>query len=187
MAETKNGQNLMGLCNENIPMAGPIVKLKFVRKIRGKALERCLKEGSDALLVKLEEGLAPYDGVALGLQWKDFYWKVEEFINLFEDLDREDKELFSNALVSASYTNPKSLCKSLLHIRERYGVDTAKRMFSLATLFRDTEIGTVGELYYYCKSRRLHFAPMLYLIPIYAKGDKRIDWENLIYKFVLCI
>lgn len=121
------------------------------------------------------------------MQWKDFYWKVEEFINLFEDLDREDKELFSNALVSVSYTNPKSLCKSLLHIRERFGVDTAKRMFSLATLFRDTEIGTVGELYYYCKSRRLHFASMLYLIPIYAKGDKRIDGEDLINELSWCI
>ena len=78
----------MAFC-DNKPIAGPIVKIKLVQKMRGKALERYLKEGSDALLVKLEEGLAPYDGVALGLQWKDFYWKVEEFINLFEDLDRE--------------------------------------------------------------------------------------------------
>ena len=59
---------------------------------------------------------------------------MEEFINLFEDLDREDEALFSNALVSVSYTNPKSLCKSLLCIKERYGVDTAKRMVS--TQFR---------------------------------------------------
>lgn len=125
MADSKNGRKFMAFCDENMPMAGPIVKLKLVRKIRGKALERCLKEGSDALLVKLEEGLAPYDGVALGLQWKDFYWKVEEFINLFEDLDSEDEALFSEALVSDFYTNPKSLCKSLLHIRERYGVETA--------------------------------------------------------------
>lgn len=176
----------MAFC-DNKPIAGPIVKLKFVQKMRGKALERYLKEGSDALLVELEEVLASYDGVALGLQWKDFYLKVEEFINLFEDLDCEDKELFSNALVSAFYTNPKSLCKSLLHIRERYGLNTAKRMFSFATLFRDTEIGTVGELYYYCKSRRLHFASMLYLIPIYAKGDKRIDGDDLLKELSWCI
>ena len=84
----------MAFC-DNKPIVGPIVKLKLVQKMRGKALERYLKENSDALLVELEEGLASYDGVALGLQWKDFYLKVEEFINLFEDLDGENEKLFS--------------------------------------------------------------------------------------------
>ena len=140
----------MAFC-DNKPIVGPIVKLKLVQEMRGKALERCLKEGSDALLIELEEGLALYDGVALGLQWKDFYWKVEEFINLFEDLDSEEEELFSEALVGDFYSSPESLCKSLLSIKEQYGTETAERMFSFATLFHDTTIRTVWDLYNYCK------------------------------------
>lgn len=186
MAESKNGPNFMAFCDDNISMAGPIVKLKLVWKIRGKALERYLKDSSDALLIELKEGLALYDGVALGLQWKDFYLKVEEFVNLFEDLDSEE-ELFSEALVGDFYSSPESLCKSLLRIRERHGVDTAKRMFSFATLFHDTTIRTVWDLYNYCKSRRLHFASMLYLIPIYAKGNKRIDGDDLLKELSWCI
>ena len=186
MAESKNGPNFMAFC-DNKPIVGPIVKLKLVQKMRGKALERYLKDSSDALLIELKEGLALYDGVALGLQWKDFYLKVEEFINLFEDLDSEEEELFSEALVGDFYSSPESLCKSLLRIRERHGVDTAKRMFSFATLFHDTTIRTVWDLYNYCKSRRLHFASMLYLIPIYAKGNKRIDGDDLLKELSWCI
>ena len=176
----------MAFCN-NKPIVGPIVKLKLVQKMRGKALERYLKESSDALLVELEEGLASYDGVALGLQWKDFYLKVEEFINLFKDLDGENETLFSEALVGDFYSSPESLCKSLLSIKEQYGIETAERMFSFATLFHDTTIRTVWDLYNYCKSRRLHFASMLYLIPIYAKGDQRIGGGVLLQELSWCI
>lgn len=168
-------------------MQEPIVKLQIVQKKKGKALEQFLKDGSDELLLRLKTGLAPYDGVALGLQWKDFYWKVEEFINLFEDLDIDDETTIAESLVGDFYTCPESLCKSLLRIKEMYGVGTAERVFSLATLFSDTEIRTVSDLYCYCKSRRLHYASMLYLIPMYAKGDKQIDEDDLIKGLSWCI
>ena len=60
-------------------------------------------------------------------------------------------------------------------------------MFSFATLFHDTTIRTVWDLYNYCKSRRPHFASMLYLIPIYAKGDKRIGGGVLLQELSWCI
>lgn len=179
-------EDFIAFCEEN-DMQGPFVKLKLIHKMRGKALEKYLKECSDKLLVKLKDGLAPYNGVTIGKQWKDFYWKVEEFINLFEDLDDEDEEFFSEALVSDFYNSPKSLCKSLLRIKERYGEGTAGRMFSLATLFCDTAISTVWELYSYCKSRRLHFVSMLYLLPMYANGDKQIDDDVLYKELAWCI
>lgn len=189
LAASKNrDDNFITFCEDIVkPMQGPFVKLKLIQKMRGKALEKYLKELTDELLVKLKDWLAPYDGVALGLQWKDFYKKVEEFINLFDDLDSEDEKLFSKAFVSDFFVRPESLCKSLLRIKELYGSATAERMFSLATLFSDTEINTVWELYGYCLSRRLHFASMLYLIPMYAKGNKQIDDDELYKELAWCI
>lgn len=102
LATSKNrDDNFITFCEDIVkPMQGSFVKLKLIQKMRGKTLEKYLKERTDELLDKLKDGLAPYDGVALGLQWKDFYKKVEEFINLFEDLDSEDEKLFSKALIS---------------------------------------------------------------------------------------
>lgn len=168
-------------------MQGPIVKIRLIQKMRGRTLENFLKEASDELLSKLKYGLEPYNGVALGLQWKDFYWEVEEFINLYEDLGIDDEELFANSLVSELFSCPESLCKALLRIRVLYGADTASRIFSLATLFSDTNINTIRDLYEYCKSRRLHFASMLYLIPKYAKGEKTIEKGELFKELSWCI
>lgn len=168
-------------------MQGPIAKLQFIQKKKGKELEQFLKESSDELLLRLKKGLAPYDGVSLGLQWKDFYWKVEEFINLFEDLEPDDEDNIAESLVGDFFTCPESLCKSLIRIKQLYGVDTAVRVLSLATLFSDTEIKTISDLYCYCKSRRLHFASMLYLIPMFAKGDKQINEDDMFKELPWCI
>lgn len=168
-------------------MQGHLLKIKLVRKMRGKSLENYQKVCSDELLKRLQDGLEPYDGMDLGMQWKDLYWKIEEFINLYEDLNAVARDNFSQSEVIELYSRPESIFQSLLCITSLYGSNTAQRLFSLVSIFYDTDIKTIGHLYEYCKSRRLHFASMLYLIPMYAKGDKRIGEDKLYKELSWCI
>lgn len=85
-------------------MNGPYVKLSLIRTISGRELELFLKKSSDDLLKRLENDLAEYDGVSVGLQWKGLYRGVEEFVNLFEALNMQESlysERCMNSAISA--------------------------------------------------------------------------------------
>lgn len=164
------------------------MKLSLIRTISGRELEHFLKKSSDDLLKHLETGLAEYDGVSVGLQWKELYRWVEEFVNLFEALNFEGRVLISRIkLGDSSFTNPQLLVLSLKRINEVFGNEVGLRLYRFFSLFYETNIDTVGTLYEYCKSRRLHIASMLYLIPMYAKGNKKINDEDLITELSWCI
>lgn len=158
-----------------------MVRLKIDKILEGKSLENFLKKQSNEALKRLESELSKYDAESFLSHFERFIWYLDEFINLNFCLDDKDKELlYSLEIGDAICENPEHLLNAMFAVTDATNKETAIRLYKFLTLFWNTSIKDVGELLLYCKSRRLYYVSMLYLIPMMAKGEKKIEFEKIV-------
>ena len=146
-------------------------------------------------LHSMEKKISNYDGDILFASWLQFVRMQEEFINIFYELHGEelikvrDAEIGSFFLCSGSFKEAKQI------VIDVFGEDVGRRFSNYVSMFSRQNfilsfagqnflnLSTVGDLLNYSQTRRLYYVTILRMIPLYAKGDKKIRTSEIPTEF----
>ncbi len=167
-----------------------IIRLSMYSTLEGKELYEFLKQNIEDNIKILEKRLAKYDNIYCTEVWRKFIWHLEEFINIFYELNAVCKTMiFPIPIEKLSSASNDALYYEfqISIITQKFGIEITKRFIKFINLFlevrKDLGIYTIKDLFDFCQSRRLHYLSILYLLSRFANGGKRIELEESINEF----
>lgn len=166
-----------------------LFRLSIYTKIYGEDLQKFLKQSADENVKSLEEHLSKYDNEYCTKVWSKFIWYLEEFINVFYELDQKNKLKILQSPIECFLRNfdDSDNASPLGIIQHNFGKDVATRFNDFIKLFRDIKdeerICIINDLLDFCQLRRLHYLSILYILSKFAKGSKKIKFANSVNIF----
>lgn len=168
-----------------------IIKLTPYFTISGKQLYNMLQEGSLAITNLLEKKFAEYDKTACIALWSKFIWHLDEFINIFFELDPINKGIVLNTPIGWNKdAAPEEFKESISIINDNFGKEVADRFVVFISLFDSIPVFnnfmpalSIEQLLEFCMSRRLHYVSIIYLLSKYANGNKKVSFSNAVTEF----
>lgn len=167
------------------------IKITPTWDFSGQTLYNLLQNEALKIAQSIPEKLAIYDKNSAIEVWRRFVMYLDEFINVFYELDPIDAGIVSNTPIGIfrdSY--PELLEESLLIIEQKFGKDISNRFLEFINLFDRFPMlynlmpaMSIGQILDFCQARRLHYVSMLYLIAKYANGNKKVNFSNVINEF----
>lgn len=167
--------------------------------IRGKELNTFFKDSIEYHRRTFYEILSQYDSDTLFHNWRILIRSIDEMINIPLELGSEK---YKNAYLNVAFdfsnlNNFPLLYKALNTLQENFNLDIADRFKTLAiisfsidaayqshNLFKamgsDERLNTTQNSINYFQSRRIYYLTTLNIIPKVAKGNRQLEYENIL-------
>lgn len=162
----------------------------------GKDLENCLHPMINESIKVVENTIAKFDGECLFRSWLSFMRMQDELINIYYELYGDELEAVMNVPIGTGFMlYNKEFFDAIEIVKYRFGEQVAGRFSKIVSIYSKQNfaldciqrnymnVRSIKDLLIYLQSRRLYFVTILLMIPIHAKGTRKIHVDELPNEF----
>ena len=163
------------------------------KELQGRELESFFKNRIVEFQEEYVKFLSQFEANDLFHKWREFIRHIDELYNIGSLTTPEEDSLITNC--SIDICNDPSFKEVVEVVGKRYGVKVQERFITSSLMLSSLNMSyalhgqywnccqTLGDAIDRCQAMRRYYVTMLMLIPQYAKGNKKVEFIDLLNFF----